>query len=195
MRDRPLPESACGLGMALVCCFALLASSPSGSWAQSPGEALRIGIIDAQRILRESSAMAALSENVEAVRSDHQVALRDGEREIREADRNLAIERTQLNPSVYAQKRRALELQATTLQRSYREKMRAVDTTFRQGLAQIQQQLTLITQEIAAERGLDLVLAKATVVLVRPDLEITDDALLRLNERLPEVRLPGLTPE
>ena len=139
--------------------------------------------------------MAALSENVEAVRSDHQVALRDGEREIREADRNLAIERTQLNPSVYAQKRRALELQATTLQRSYREKMRAVDTTFRQGLAQIQQQLTLITQEIAAERGLDLVLAKATVVLVRPDLEITDDALLRLNERLPEVRLPGLTPE
>jgi Skp family chaperone for outer membrane proteins len=57
---------------------------------------------------------------------------------------------------------------------------------------QIQQQLTLVTQEIAAERKLDIVLAKATIVLVRPELELTDAALALLNQRLPRVQLPEL---
>jgi Skp family chaperone for outer membrane proteins len=59
-------------------------------------------------------------------------------------------------------------------------------------MAQVQQQLTLVTQEIAAERKLDIVLAKATIVLVRPELELTDAALALLNQRLPRVRLPEL---
>jgi Skp family chaperone for outer membrane proteins len=59
-------------------------------------------------------------------------------------------------------------------------------------MAQIQQQLTLVTQEIAAERKLDIVLAKATIVLVRPELELTDAALALLNQRLPRVQLPEL---
>ena len=74
----------------------------------------------------------------------------------------------------------------------FREKMRAADATFRQGMAQIQEQLTLVAQEIATERKLDIVLAKATIVLVRPELEITDAALALLNQRMPRVRLPGL---
>ena len=136
--------------------------------------------------------MSALSKELEAIRIQHQAALREGEKVIREADRSLALERPNLEASVYARKRRELEMEATTLQRNYQEKMRAADATFRQGMAQIQQQLTLVTQEIAAERKLDIVLAKATIVLVRPELELTDAALALLNQRLPRVRLPEL---
>ncbi len=160
--------------------------------AQTPPPTPRIGILDVQRILGESVALRALSEELEALRIQHQSELREGERLIREADRSLALERANLEPSDYAQKRRELELQATTLQREFQQKMRAADATFRQGMAQIQEQLTLVAQEIAAERKLDIVLAKATIVLVRPELEITDAALARLNERMPRVRLPGL---
>ena len=131
-------------------------------------------------------------DELEGLRIQHQSELREGERHIREADRSLALERANLEPSDYAQKRRELELQATTLQREFQQKMRAADATFRQGMAQIQEQLTLVAQEIAAERKLDIVLAKATIVLVRPELEITDAALARLNQRMPRVRLPGL---
>jgi len=105
---------------------------------------------------------------------------------------SLARERADLDPAVYAQRRRSLELEATTLQREFQERMRALDKVFRQSMAQIQQLLTLIAQEIAAERGLDLVLAKATVVLVKPELEFTEDALRRLNSQLPEVVLPDI---
>lgn len=160
--------------------------------AQVPAPTHRIGILDVQRILGESVAMRALSQELEGLRTQHQSELRKGERVIREADRSLALERPNLEAPVYARKRRELEMQATTLQREFQKKMRAADATFRQGMAQIQEQLTLVAQEIATERKLDIVLAKATIVLVRPELEITDAALALLNQRMPRVRLPEL---
>jgi Skp family chaperone for outer membrane proteins len=170
----------------------LLVLAPVTVAAQDAPPAPRIGILDVQRILGESVAMGALSEELEGLRIQHQAELREGERVIREADRSLALERPNLAAPVYAQRRRELEMQATTLQREFQKKTRAADAAFRQGMAQIQKQLTLVAQEIATERKLDIVLAKATIVLVRPELEITDAALARLNQRMPRVLLPGL---
>lgn len=153
---------------------------------------VKVAVIDAQRILSESIAVTDLSQRIEILRDAHQAALRDAEKEVRESDRNLALQRPLLDPSAYVEGRRALELQATTLQRDFQEKLRKIDTLFRQGMAQVQRQLGLVTQEIAVEQNLDLIFAKATVVLVRPDLDITDEALRRLNDRIPRVQLPEL---
>jgi outer membrane protein len=159
--------------------------------AQDAGN-VAIGVVDMQRVLRESIAVTRLSEQLEAMRKGYRSELEEGEEVIREADVSLARERAGLDSEIYAQRRRKLELEATTLQREFQERMRGLDKVFRQSMAQIQQLLTLIAREIATERGLDLVLAKATVVLVKPELEFTEDALQRLNSQLPEVVLPNL---
>lgn len=172
--------------------FALLLLAPAVAQAQNVGGGVRIGVIDAQRILSESFAVISLSEKVEKLRNDYQREFRGSEKSVRESDRNLALRRPLLDPSAYLEGRRALEFEATNLQLEFQARMREVDTIFRQGMAQVHQQLALVTGEIANEQDLDLVLAKATVVLARPDLDITDEALHRLNERLPEVILPEL---
>ena len=59
-------------------------------------------------------------------------------------------------------------------------------------MGRIQETVAEISREIAEERNLDLLLAKVTIVLVRPSLEVTDEALRRLNQRLPKVELPEL---
>jgi outer membrane protein len=153
-------------------------------------EGLAVGVIDMQRVLRESVAVTRLSEEVEELRRTYRDELEAGEKVIREADVSLAREREELDAQSYAQRRRSLELDATTLQREFQERMRDLDKVFRQSMAQIQQHLTRIAQEIATDHGLDLVLAKATVVLVKPEFEFTDDVLLRLNSEMPQVVLP-----
>lgn len=162
------------------------------AFAQSD-DTLSIGVIDMQRVLRESVAVTRLSEQVEAKRRVYRDELEAGEKVIREADVSLARERGELDEQTYAQRRRSLELDATTLQREFQERMRELDKIFRQSMAQIQQRLTRIAQEAATEHELDLVLAKATVVLVKPDLEITEEVLRQLNGELPEVVLPEAT--
>ena len=172
---------------ALALCFFLL----PGPVLSQTGGGLAIGVIDMQRVLRESVAVTRLSERVEAMRKTYRDEQEAGEKVIRDADVALARERDELDAQTYAQRRRSLELDATTLQRDFQERMRDLDKLFRQSMAQIQQSLTRIAQEIATEHGLDLVLAKATLVLVKPDLEFTDEVLQRLNSQLPEVVLPG----
>ncbi len=180
------------LTVAFLAYLVLLGPLLSGGWSLRAQEVQRIGVVDIQRILRESKALTQLSKRVEEIRTRYQRELNAGEREIREADRALALERPETDPSTYAERRKALELRATTLQRDYQEKMRAVDTIYRQGLAQIQHQLSLIIQEISEERDLDFVLGRATVLIVAADAEFTDEALSRLNTRLPRVPLPDL---
>jgi Skp family chaperone for outer membrane proteins len=57
----------------------------------------------------------------------------------------------------------------------------------------VQDELAKVAKEIAEERGLDLILSKATVVLVKPKFVLTREAVRRLNARLPA--LPAPQPE
>jgi len=54
-------------------------------------------------------------------------------------------------------------------------------------MKQVQSVLVEISQDIADERNAVLVVEKSAVVLVKPDLEITQEALKRLNKRLPKL--------
>ena len=161
------------------------------AFAQGP-DPLKIAVIDMPRVLRSSAAVRGLSERVEALRATFRSELRAKEEEFRESDLALARERGELSPEAYAEKRRELEQRATALQREFEEKRRNLDRLFRQGMAKIQETLTKVSREISDEMGIDLLLAKATVVLVRPNLEITEVAIERLNERLSNVDLPAL---
>ena len=152
--------------------------------------ALVVGVIDMQRILRESIAVQSLSAAVETRRDAYQEELREKEEAFRSADLELARQRSEFTPERFAQKRRELEQRASQLQRDFAERKKELDQLFGRGMAQVQQTLVQVSQEIATERGLDILLAKSTVVLVKPSLEITNEALARLNENLPDVALP-----
>ena len=68
---------------------------------------------------------------------------------------------------------------------------RRLDQLFSQGMAEVQGVLLAISQEIATERNLDIVLAKTAVVIVKPEFDLTAEALNRLNNRLTTVSAPA----
>ncbi len=152
-----------------------------------------LAIIDVQKVLRESTAVKALSKRVEKQKVQHQGELREQERALRKADQELARQRSILSPEAYAKKRGELEKRVGTQQRAARNRKRKLDKNFTQGMARVQAELGKIAREIAGERGIDLILSKATVVLVKSKFEITQEAVRRLNARMPD--LPAAQPE
>lgn len=152
-----------------------------------------LAIIDVQKVLRESTAVSALSREIEEQKVQYQEELREQERALRDADQELARQRSILSPEAYAKKRGELEQRVATLQREARNRKRGLDKVFTQGMIKVQAELARVAKEIAEERGLDLVLSKATVVLVKPKFELTQEAVRRLNDRLPD--LPAAQPE
>jgi len=144
-------------------------------------------IIDVQKILRDSTAVKGLTTRIDGERQAYQAELRKKEDAVRTADQELARQRSILTADAYAAKRKELEQQMANLQREVRERKRALDQAFGQGMNRIQNELAKVAAEIADENGLDLVLSKAAVVIVKPEFEFTAEALKRLNERLPDV--------
>ncbi len=144
----------------------------------------RIGVIDIQAVLRESVALKALAEQIQADRQASEQTMLKREEELRAADVDLAQRRASLSEDQYVQERSSLEAEGVALQQEMRAERRRLDQLFSQGLAQVQQILLVIVQEITKERDLDFVLAKPIVVIVKPQFDLTDEALKRLNARL-----------
>lgn len=156
------------------------------AWA---AESPVFAIIDVQFILKESDAIEALTQSVERRRNAYQDELRDREAELRQVDTELSRQRLSLSGEAFAQKRRELEQQVAQLRREAQQQRRRLDEEFAAGVGKAQAALAEIAKNIAEERGLDLILSKATVVIVKPKFDLTQEALDRLNRRLP--RLPA----
>jgi Skp family chaperone for outer membrane proteins len=152
-----------------------------------------LAIIDVQKVLRESTAVKALAKNIEEQKEQHQGELREQEQALREADQELVRQRSILSPEAYANKRGELEQRVGNLQREARNRKRGLDKIFTQGMGIVRAEIGKVAKEIAEELGIDLILSKATVVLVRPKFEMTQEVVRRLNARLPD--LPAVQPE
>ena len=182
------PRHVLALGVATLLAAFLWMAIHSGLGAQEPNSPV-FAIIDIQRVLRESTAVKSLSRDIEERKGRYQGELRKKEETLRKADRELTRQRSILSAEAYAQKRGELERKVATLQRAARKRKRGLDQLFARGMSKVQNELAEIAKEIAEERGLDLILSKATVVIVKPEFEITKEAMNRLNTRLPEVPL------
>lgn len=173
----------------LAALILVVAAAAGPARAQVDRPAL-IGVIDIQGVLRASTAVRTLSAEIEARRDETQASIQDREAALRAADQDLAQRRSSLSPEAYAREREELETEGIAVQRRLQEERRRLDQRFSQGMTQIQEVLLQISQDIASENDLDLVLAKTTVIIVRPEFDFTDEALQRLNAVLKTVPLP-----
>jgi len=177
----------------LSCCLAATApgwtAAWTAAWAQStsPGGPAVIIIVDLQRILREAVAVQALQAQVGAAREAFQSEIRQREEELRRLDQELARDRPNLSAEAYEERRRALADRLAALQSDVQERRRQLDLAMNEGMRQVQTELLPVLQQITEEHGADIMLAKTAIVLARPELEVTDEALARLNARLPTV--------
>ncbi len=184
-----------GLALAVTLRFTvlLLALPPlmtrSGAGVAEELDPAVLVVMDTQRIYREAVALKALQQMIDEQRSTYQEELRRKENELREADKELADQRERLSAVVFAERRKELEEAIMAAQRELQSRKRELDKHFSQGIRQLRSVLVEIAQEIAQERNADLVIEKGAVVLVKPELEITQEALERLNERLPKIDL------
>lgn len=179
----PMRALACA-----VLSWSFLLASPAG-WAAEGGQPT-IAIIDMQQILRESKAVQDMQRKIEQLRASYQGEFREKEEMLRQRDQELARQRSAMSAEGFAQGRQQLEREVAAAQRDIQERRKSLEALFQQGMAQVRLALVTIVQDIAKQRDVDLVLTKTTVVLVRPDLEITEETLEKLDQTLPSFALP-----
>jgi outer membrane protein len=154
-----------------------------------PLAAPAIGIVDMALIQDQARAIKSIAERMRKEEAGAKAEFEPRERGFRTAQQNLQMDRTTLSAEKFAERQRDLERQASDLQRDEEARRRQLSTAFAEGMRQVEVALNTIFKEVAAERGLNMVLRKDALMLADDRLDITEDVKQRLDKRLPNVSI------
>jgi Skp family chaperone for outer membrane proteins len=189
---------------------ALIALMPGAAFAQAPAaqqqapaarqsapaaapsaalEAPLIAVVDIQEIMSRSKAAQAMHPQFEKLKKSYEDEVNKERDALQNEGQQLGTQRAVLAPEAFAQREQALRQRAGALNNLIAERKRTLDQTFANGLGEIRNALFQVTADIARERSINVVLPKESVVLIAKSLEITDEVLKRVDQRLPTLSL------
>ncbi len=167
--------------------FVFLASSN----AAFSEEMHNIAVVNMQKVLEESSAAKTIKEQIRRKRDDYQAQITKQEEELRSSDKQLSEQRTILSPEAFEEKRKEFKEQLIEMQRDVQIKRAELDKSLGKSLNTVQTTVNEIIKNMAAERGFSIAIAipSAQILYSSNDLDITEDVLKSLNQKLPDVQI------
>jgi len=172
--------------------FPALATHPAAA-QENGGQAspvkFKIAIIDMEAIRLNAAAVKDIRDQIGKYRKEFQDEIQQEENKLREANQELARQRTILSPEAFAEERRKFEQRLLDAQRLARQLKQELVKSNGLAMREVQASLNVIVVNIAQENGLTLVLQKKQTVLVANDLDITKMVMDRLDAKLPSVKV------
>ncbi len=183
---RPKRIRLCLPALALVASM-IMAALPAHAQDEEPVHLPRLGVVDMQRIMRDSIAAGKVRTEIETRQTEYREQISTRENELREQQGELERQRTILSPEAFAAREAEFSQKVETLQREVAERNRQLEESLAYGMQQIQVSALQIIARLADEMKLGLVLDKSQLLLVTKGLEFSDQALEALNTELPVV--------
>lgn len=180
------------LALAVVT-IAVAVGAPSASAQSGDAPEVRIGVVDVQRIMRESKAGKSLQEQLGAVSRGYREDIGRKEKELSDAREELKRQRALLSADAFSRKRDEFEARVAEVQRATQERKRELERANARAQAELDKAFLTVLGGLAKERGLTMVVPRRTLILVDDRMDVTDEVIKRLDEQVPEVKLsvPG----
>lgn len=175
----------------MVCAWAGGAAAQDGEADRNP----RVGVVDLQEIMRESTAANEVRAEVEAQQAAYREEISTRESQLREQQAELERQRTILAADAFAEREAEFARAVEALQREVGERNRTLEEQLAYGMQQVQVGALRVIAEIAEEMSLGLVLDKSQLLLVAKGLEFSDRVIARLNEEMPSAPAAPPPPE
>jgi Skp family chaperone for outer membrane proteins len=174
-----------GLVYSLLC----LAAFGGAAHAETPVKlpAPIIAIVDMQRILQESSASKSVQKQLEAQRSKFQNEIEKEENSLRQAEQTLSKQRSQLSAQDYSDREQQLRQRFSAVENHVQARRKVLDKSYADAMNAVREALLDVVSGVAHERGANLVIVKQQALWTDQPLDITDEVLKRLDQKMPKL--------
>jgi len=169
----------------LLCAIFALGSAHAETPAKLPAPV--IAIVDVQRILQESLAAKSVQKQLEAQRSKFQNEIEEEENGLRSAEQDLAKQRDKLPAATYADKEQQLRQRFSTVETHVQARRKTLDQAFTDSMNTVRSGLLDVVDKVAHEHGANIVIVKQQALWTDQPLDITDEVLRRLDQKLPKI--------
>lgn len=158
--------------------------------AADPIPAPVVGVVDLQTIMAQSTAGQSVIKQREDLRNALKADVAKQEKELHEADQELARQRSILAPEAFQERQRALGMRVAEVQRSVEYRKIAIERAVGTAFDEIQKKTIEATGQVASERGVNLVLLRPQVVMFDGKFELDPAVLEKVNKALTKLAVP-----
>ena len=166
----------------------LITAAPPAAQAQAV-PAPKMGVVDVQRVLRESKASKSVRPEIDRMRKAFQQQVSAQEQRLRQVEQELTRQRAILAPEAFAQKRRAFSEDARKAQSDVQRRRRELDQAFNNTKNEILKNLVVVARDVAEAKKLNMLVEKRFVFLSAKTMDVTNDIIVRLDKRLPSLKI------
>lgn len=167
-------------------------AAPAARPAAVPGAKLPpavVGVIDMGIILRDGAPYKSLRAQIDSQTKAWDAELKKKGDDLRKLEDDFRKQAASLTPEQVAEKRKQFETQMADYQRQFNTRRRQLAEGEAQSVQPIEAALSEILQQVAIERGINVIVYRNATPLFASDLDISADVLQRLNAKLPRVSL------
>ena len=168
----------------LSCFFLSLTGFASASHADSP-----IAAVDMRRVIQESEAGKTIQAALKTKRDALQKEANAFEKKMREEEQKLIQERKTVKAEDFEAKKKAFEGNFVKTRQAILKKTSDLDNQRKVALRKLQENIGKVTADIADKQKIKIVVDREMVVIVDQTLDLTDEVLKGLNERVKSIPL------
>lgn len=185
---KTLRSLAVATALAFGCASPVLAQQPAQPPAGEPVP-LSIAVVDIDQIRREATAVVAAREQINKYHAAIQADIQKEEIELRDANQELARQRTVLSPEAFNEERRKFEQRLVDVQRKVQERREEMDNIQNDVMRRMNDAMAEVVTELAREQKFGLILRLDQTVFAAEPLLVTKMVLDRLNKKLPSIKV------
>jgi outer membrane protein len=145
--------------------------------------AVSIAIIDINGVLEQSTAIKKIRAIIDEENKKFLASTDEEQQSLRSEEVELEAQRDILSETEFNLRLKQFQDRVAVLQQKLQLQRREFDASLQQANEQLRKLLYQIIAEITKENGYTLVIQKQNIVLYDLSIDISDEALLRLNER------------
>ena len=146
-----------------------------------------IVIVDTKQILKDSTAAQSILRQVDALNRQLQTEATEQDKRLGRERQELEKQRSVLTPEAFQQRVRSFEDNLRDVQREMQEKSQQIQLSTKVANVELQNGLAPILKDLMSEKGANLLFEKSRVAFHSPQMDITGEALSRLNAEIPDI--------
>ena len=146
-----------------------------------------IGILDIQRIKKESKAIISIRNQIREIRKTYETNFRSREDILRKEEQELARQRAILSKDAFNNKDQEFRKKVQALQQQMQQASQKLQQAEASALRVFNEQLKPIVIAASESHGVNVVLFASQVAFAPRGLDLTVDIMKRLDEVLPKV--------
>lgn len=157
--------------------------------AQSQQAAVVVGIVDTDKVDRESKAGKSIRAQFDKLKKKFEDGVNAKLKAFREEEKKLIAQKGSLSAEEFEKKKNELNKKGDEIQKSLADQQRKLESDTAKARGKIFDTMAVVVQEVAKQHGMTLVVTRAAALVYDSNYEITDEVLKGLDKKLPSLQV------